>query len=195
MLTTESLIKGGSAKTFSLISILKFTALLLVFLFSFCTTANAEAPVPTLDTIKGQPIPDTDPVKHYPESGYEYKEIENADPDNLPVNSITIYEKTEIKKYYDPITGEDVAEADKQPDVEYKEITTIQATPKYYTVELRKTEYGNSDKYDSTKNFTITTPQKDNTGNAFEYGIKYYVDSTRLQPTRITTEQKRSQYR
>ena len=161
----------------------------LALTLCLCAPAFADAPTPTLDTLKGQPIPDTDPVQYYPESGYKYEEIQNADPENLPTNAVTIYEKQEVIKYYDPTTGKEVAEADRLPDVEYKEVTTYTTTPKYYTVDLKQTEYGHTDKYDSTQDFTITTPNSDKTGNAFEYAIKYYVDSTRLQPDRITTDQ------
>ncbi len=93
-------------------------------------TGTCRCTPPTLDTLKGQPIPDTDPVQYYPESGYKYEEIQNADPNNLPTNAVTIYEKQEVIKYYDPQTGKEVAEADRLPDVEYKEVTTIQTTPK-----------------------------------------------------------------
>ena len=57
-------------------------------------------------------------------------------------NTITLYDKKEVIKYYDPTTGKEVAEADRLPDVEYKEVSTIETTPKYYTVSLKQTEYG-----------------------------------------------------
>ena len=60
----------------------------------------------------------------------------------------------------------------------------------YYQVNLNKTEYGYPDIADETKTFTVTTPNPDGSGNAFEYEIKYYVDSSRLAPDRITTDQK-----
>ena len=167
---------------------LQTAALSLTLSLFIAAPALADVPTPTLDTLKGQPIPDTDPVQYYPESGYKYEEIQNADPNNLPTNAVTIYEKQEVIKYYDPQTGKEVAEADRLPDVEYKEVTTIQTTPKYYTVDLKQTEYGHTDKYDTTQEFTITTPKADGTGTAFEYAIKYYVDSDRLSG-RIDTNQ------
>ena len=69
-------------------------------------TALAQAPVPTLDNLhnQGATIPDTDPAQTYPESAYTLTEIENADPDNLPQNAITLYDKNEdgtvTPKYY-----------------------------------------------------------------------------------------------
>ena len=76
---------------------------------SFFITAPAMAdtpPVPTLDNLhnQGATIPDTDPAQTYPESAYTLTEIENADPDNLPQNAITLYDKNEdgtvAPKYY-----------------------------------------------------------------------------------------------
>ena len=61
--------------------------------------------------------------------------------------------------------------------------------PQYYQVNLNKTEYGYPDVADETKTFTVTTPNPDGSGNAFEYEIKYYVDSDRIAPDRITTDQ------
>ena len=77
-----------------------------------------------------------------PDSAYTLTETTVSDPENLPDNVITLYDKTEVIKYYDPTTGEEVAEADRQEGVEYKEVTTIETTPKYYTVSLKQTEYG-----------------------------------------------------
>ena len=67
--------------------------------------------------------------------------------------------------------------------------TENKLVPQYYQVNLNKTEYGYPDVADDTKNFTVTTPNADGSGNAFEYEIKYYVDSDRLAPDRITTDQ------
>ena len=61
--------------------------------------------------------------------------------------------------------------------------------PVYYRVDLNKTEYGHYDKYDEVKEFTVTTPNSDGTGNAFKYDIKYYVDNNRKAPDRIITDQ------
>ncbi len=183
---TASKTKDSSGFT---LRITKTFAASIVLTLCLCTPAFAQPPVPTLDTLKGQPVPDTDPQKYYPESAYEYKEIQNADPDNLPPNAVTIYEKQEVIKYYDPQTGKEVAESDRQPDVEYKEVKTYITFPKYYTVELKQKEYGHTDKYDSTKDIAVTAPNAGGSGNAFEYAVKYYVDSTRLHPDRITADQ------
>ena len=131
----------------------------LTLAMSFFITSPAiaqQVPVPTLDNLhnkdiinpatqekdeQGNPIEGTGTV--YPESAYKLTPIENADPENLPQNAITLYDKTEVIKYYDPQTGQEVAADDRLPDVQYKEITTIQTTPKYYTVSLKQTQYGN----------------------------------------------------
>ena len=60
--------------------------------------------------------------------------------------------------------------------------------PVYYQVNLNKTEYGYTDAADDTKTFTVTTPNADGSGNAFEYEIKYYVDQSRVKPDRITED-------
>ena len=121
--------------------------------------AMAQDPVPTLDNLhnqeiinpatqdkdeQGNPIEGTGTV--YPESAYKLTPIENADPENLPQNAITLYDKTEVIKYYDPQTGQEVAAGDRLPDIQYKEVTTIQTTPKYYTITLKQTEFGSGDK-------------------------------------------------
>ena len=65
--------------------------------------------------------------------------------------------------------------------------TDNKLVPQYYQVNLNKTEYGYHDIADDTKTFTVTTPNPDGSGNAFEYEINYYVDNDRLAPDRITT--------
>ena len=70
--------------------------------FCFNSVAMAEdavnieikAPTPTLDTLKGQPIPDTDPIRYYPESAYTLTKV-----DARGDNTITVYEwdKTQNK--------------------------------------------------------------------------------------------------
>ena len=67
--------------------------------------------------------------------------------------------------------------------------TDNKLVPQYYQVNLNKTEYGYPDIADDTKTFTVTTPNADGSGNAFEYEIKYYVNNSRLAPDRITTDQ------
>ena len=66
--------------------------------------------------------------------------------------------------------------------------TDNKLVPQYYQVNLNKTEYGYPDVADETKTFTVTTPNTDGSGNAFEYEIKYYVDQSRVKPDRITED-------
>ena len=163
--------------------------LALSFFIAAPAMANNTPPVPTLDNLQGQTIPGTDPAQTYPESAYKLVPVENADPDNLPENTITLYDKETVIKYYDPTTGAEVAASDRVEGVEYKEVTTIQTTPKCYTVELKQTEYGNSTATGETKTFTVSTPNPQGTGNAFKYEVTYKVDDSRLAPGRITTDQ------
>ena len=72
------------------------------------------------------------------ESAYKLTPAAGADSPN----TITLYEKTEVTKYYDPQTGKEVAKDALQEGVNYKEITTVLTTPEYYTVSLKQTEYG-----------------------------------------------------
>ena len=93
------------------------TALTLALSFFITAPVMAQAPVPTLDNLhnrgiinpatqekddQGNPIEGTGTV--YPESAYTLTEIENAAPDNLPQNAITLYDKNEdgtvTPKYY-----------------------------------------------------------------------------------------------
>ena len=127
-------------------------ALTLALSFFIAAPAMAQAPVPTLDKLhsEGTTMPDSSEV--YPESAYTLTEIKDADPENLPQNAITLYDKTEVIKYYDPQTGQEVAANDRLPDVQYKEVTTIQTTPKYYLVNL-KDSVTNIGEGDATKYF------------------------------------------
>ena len=93
---------------------------------------------------------------------YTLTKIEVQDPSNLPANTITKYEWSE---------------------------TENKLTPVYYRVDLKQTDYGHTTDYDEVKTFTVTTPNADNTANAFEYEINYYVNNDRLSPDRITTDQ------
>ena len=93
---------------------------------------------------------------------YTLTKIEVQDPSNLPANTITKYEWSE---------------------------TENKLTPVYYRLDLKQTDYGHTTDYDEVKTFTVTTPNADNTGNAFEYTINYYVNNDRLSPDRITTDQ------
>ena len=97
--------------------------------------AMAQPPVPTLDRLNkdGVTIPDSDPEQVYPESAYTLTEIENADPENLPQNAITLYDKNEDGT----------------------------VTPKYYLVNL-KDSVTNIGSGDSTKYFEWTQNSKGN---------------------------------
>ena len=114
------------------------------------------------------------------DSAYTLTEAASADEPN----TITLYDKTEVIKYYDPTTGEEVAEADRQEGVEYKEVTTIETTPKYYTVSLKQTEYGDKTA-DSAKPvyFKWTTDADGNkeftqeSASADDYSIAYYMQT------------------
>ena len=118
------------------------------------------------------------------DSAYTLTETTVSDPENLPDNVITLYDKTEVTKYYDPTTGLEVAESDRQEGVEYKEVTTIETTPKYYTVSLKQTEYGDKTA-DSAKPvyFKWTTDADGNKqltqdgASADDYNIVYYMQT------------------
>ena len=83
---------------------LKTAALTLALSFFIAAPAMAQAPVPTLDNLHNHGITMPDSSEVYPESAYTLTEIENADPENLPQNAITLYDKNEdgtvTPKYY-----------------------------------------------------------------------------------------------
>ena len=121
-----------------------------MFLCSPVFAAGADSDVsklgtPTLDSLAGQEIPDGDGAV-YPNSGYTLTEVTPEDVSTLPDNVITKYEIKEVTKYYDPTTGAEVAESDRLPDVEYKEVVTKETIPHYYKVNLAQTTYGQGDK-------------------------------------------------
>ncbi len=121
-------------------------AVLLFCVSPFAMAAGADSDVtklgiPTLDTLAGQEIPDGDGAV-YPNSGYTLTPVTPADTSNLDDNVIVKYEIKEVTKYYDPQTGLEVAEADKQEGVNYREVVTKETLPHYYEVNLAKTEYG-----------------------------------------------------
>ena len=183
-----------------LVKTLCIAAFLGAISFSTQTAFADNVPTPTLDNLhnqdiinpatqdkdeQGNPIEGTGTV--YPESAYTLTEIENADPENLPQNAITLYDKTEVIKYYDPQTGQEVAAGDRLPDVQYKEITTIQTTPKYYTVNLKDsvTNIGSGDttvKYIWTKNsdgnFTLSETQQNADITATYDSKNSYINQT-----------------
>ncbi len=99
-------------------------------------------------------------------SGYNLTETTVSDPDNLPANTIVKYEVNEVTKYYDPTTGLEVAEGDKQEGVNYKEVVTKETIPHYYTVTLNKTEYG-----DPSGNETLTYGWEKNSKDKLEFKL------------------------
>ena len=130
---------------------------------------------------------DTEKLK---DSAYTLTETASADEPN----TITLYDKETVTKYFDPQTGKEVAEADRQEGVEYKEVSTIQTTPKYYTVSLKQTEYG--DKIaDSAKPLyfkwsTDTDGNKQLTqdgASADDYSIVYHMQTQYGAPNGTTT--------
>ena len=104
-------------------------ALTLALSFFITAPAMAQAPVPTLDRLnqEGATIPDTNPLQVYPESAYTLTEIENADPENLPQNAITLYDKNDDGT----------------------------VTPKYYTISLKQTEFFDIENYGEKLNFKL----------------------------------------
>ena len=91
-------------------------------------------------------------------SGYNLTEAASADEPN----TITLYDKTEVIKYYDPTTGAEIAAGDRVEGVVYKEVTTIETTPKYYTVSLKQTAYGDPN---GTTTLTYGWEKNADTGN------------------------------
>ena len=91
-------------------------------------------------------------------SSYNLTEAASADEPN----TITLYDKTEIIKYYDPTTGAEIAAGDRVEGIEYKEVSTIETTPKYYTVNLNKTAYGDPN---GTTTLTYGWEKNADTGN------------------------------
>ena len=138
---------------------------------------------PTLDTLAGQEIPDGDGAV-YPNSGYTLKEVFPADVENLPQNVITKYEIKEITKYYDPTTGAEVAEGDRLPDVEYKEVVTKEAIPHYFEVNLANTNYGTGAQsiiFNWELNDEGQYTLKESTDVSGNSSIIYHYDGTSLQ--------------
>ena len=146
-----------------------FTYSVVLIALSFCNSgASAETFTPTLDSLAGQPIEGTNPVEYYPsdlKSGYTVTLLENATPNNLPENAITIY--------------------DLNPE-------THEITPQYYAINLVQTDYGHKDNYDSVKYFKFETDANGNKtfaqGAETDFDIRYFVDSSRL-GNRISSNQ------
>ena len=128
--------------------------------------AMAQAHVPTLDRLNQEDatIPDTDPPQVYPESAYTLTEIENADPENLPQNAITLYDKNDDGT----------------------------VTPKYYTISLKQTEFGDKENYGEKLYFKWEKTDNKYSlveANESDADITYYVNNTRPDSNRITTNQ------
>ncbi len=126
--------------------------------------AMAQAHVPTLDRLnhEGATMPDSSEV--YPESAYTLTEIKDADPENLPQNAITLYAK--------------------------KDDGTV--TPKYYTVSLKQTEFGDKENYGEKLYFKWEKTDNKYSlveANESDADITYYVNNTRPDSNRIGTNQ------
>ena len=96
-----------------------------------------------------------------PESAYTLTEVPAGEDGAAPAgdNIITKYELKPVTHYYDPVTGKEVAEADRLPDVQYKEVIFNEASPVYYQWNLKQTTYG-----EGNQKYTITlqnSPVKD----------------------------------
>ena len=96
-----------------------------------------------------------------PESAYTLTEVPAGEDGAAPAgdNIITKYELKPVTHYYDPTTGAEVAEADRLPDVQYKEVVFNEASPVYYQWNLKPTTYG-----EGNQKYTITlqnSPVKD----------------------------------
>ena len=100
----------------------------MCFVFGSGVSAE-ESVVPTLDKLHNQGVINPSTIVKdddgnityagdvYPESAYTLTKIENADPENLPANTITIYEKT----------------------------SDGTVSPVFYVAALKQTEYGEGD--------------------------------------------------
>ena len=124
------------------------------------------------------------------DSAYRLEEAASADDPN----TITLYEKETVIKYFDTKTGKEVAEGDRQEGVEYKEVSTIQTTPKYYTVSLKQTEYGDKNAANAVAHYYKwtndgTKNKLESTTDAAESNITYWQDPSRTAIDRVTTDQ------
>ncbi len=96
-----------------------------------------------------------------PESAYTLTEVPAGEDGSAPVgdNIITKYELKPVTHYYDPVTGAEVAEADRLPDVQYKEVIFNEASQVYYQLNLKQTTYG-----EGNQSYSVTlenSPVKD----------------------------------
>ena len=92
-----------------------------------------------------------------PESAYTLTEVQAGEDGAAPAgdNIITKYELKPVTHYYDPVTGKEVAEADRLPDVQYKEVIFNEASQVYYQLNLKQTTYGEGNQSYSV---TLETP-------------------------------------
>ena len=92
-----------------------------------------------------------------PESAYTLTEVPAGEDGAAPAgdNIITKYELKPVTHYYDPVTGAEVAEADRLPDVQYKEVIFNEASQVYYQLNLKQTTYGEGNQSYSV---TLETP-------------------------------------
>ena len=176
----------------------------LTLAMSFFITSPAiaqQVPVPTLDKLNkdGVTIPDSDPEQVYPESAYKLTPIENADPENLPQNAITLYDKnddgTVTPKYYlvnlkDSVTNIGEGDSTKyfewsqntEGNLELKEVsaptegkTTI--TVKYDTSSLLQRIPNDADKSSTNISGTFVNQTTGSTSGA-QYGGAIYNNGT-----------------
>ncbi len=139
-------------------------ALTLALSFFIAAPAMAQDPVPTLDRLNQEGVTMPDSSEVYPESAYTLTEIENADPSNLPQNAITLYDKNDDGT----------------------------VTPKYYTVSLKQTEFGDKENYGEKLYFKWEKTDNKYSlveANESDADITYYVNNTRDDSNRITTNQ------
>ncbi len=181
---------------------LKTATLTLAMSFFITSPAIAQqVPVPTLDKLNkdGVTIPDSDPEQVYPESAYKLTPIENADPENLPQNAITLYDKnddgTVTPKYYlvnlkDSVTNIGEGDSTKyfewsqntEGNLELKEVsaptegkTTI--TVKYDTSSLLQRIPNDADKSSTNISGTFVNQTTGSTSGA-QYGGAIYNNGT-----------------
>lgn len=120
---------------------------------------------------------ETDTV--YPSGAYTLTEKSANEDGTAPTgdNIITKFNVTEVTRYYDKTTGELLTNPTPEQIANSKAVVEKDATPVYYQVGLKTTEYGHKDNYDEVKSYT-----------ALGETINYYVDSSRLSE-RITANQ------
>ena len=171
----------------------------------------AQAPVPTLDKLNQEDatIPDTDPEQVYPESAYTLTEIKDADPENLPQNAITLYDKNEdgtvTPKYYlvnlkDSVTNIGQGDTTKyfewsqnsEGNLELKEVSSPTAgkttiTVKYDTSSLLQRIPNDADKSSTNISGTFVNQTTGSTSGQ-QYGGAIYNNGTNAKLSDINAD-------